>query len=195
MPETLIEKHLRKIVFLLFFFSGVAALIYEIVWTRRMVLVFGSTSFAMSTVLAAYMGGLALGSFTIGRWVDRRSDPLRIYGVLIIGAGVYAVLLSPILRAVSPVYTIVYRSLGVNFLLLTLLRFLLTFILLIIPTTMLGGTLPVLCKFMTHHPETVRINLGRLYAVNTLGAVAGCFMRFPILYVWRLKWVVKMALP
>jgi spermidine synthase len=174
-PSSFTEKHLRKIVFLLFFFSGIAGLIYEVVWMRALVLVFGSTSFAISTVLASYMGGLALGGYTIGRWIDRRDDSLRIYGLLVIGTGLYAAILLILLKIASPIYTVVYRLFGVNFTVLSICRFFICSILLIVPTTLMGGTLPVLTRFMTRHRETVRINLGRLYALNTFGAVIGCF--------------------
>ena len=176
MTESFMQKHIRKVVFLLFFFSGIAGLIYEIVWTRRLTLVFGSTTFAISTVLAAYMGGLALGSFLFGKWVDRRNDPLRMYGLLVIATGIYVLALPLLLLGVSPLYSLVYRAFGVNFVVLSFFRFLFTGLLLLIPATLMGGTLPVLSKFMTRHSETLRVNLGRLYALNTFGAVVGCFM-------------------
>lgn len=170
------KKHLRKIVFLLFFFSGIAGLIYEIVWTRALVLVFGSTSFAISTVLTSYMAGLALGGYLFGKLIDRREDQLKIYGLLVTGTGVYAVILPFILKAVSPLYSLIYRGFGVNFAVLSIFRFIISLTLLIVPTTLMGGTLPTLTRFMTRQSATVRINLGRLYSLNTFGAVLGCFL-------------------
>ena len=78
------------LVLLLFFVSGACSLIYEVVWTRMLVLVFGTSVWAVSTVLGAFMGGLAMGAFGFGRWIDRRRNPLRIYALLEAGIGVFA---------------------------------------------------------------------------------------------------------
>src|SRR5262245_22898391 len=93
----------------LFFFSGLSALIYEILWVRLLGLVFGNTVQATTTVLAAYMGGLALGSFLVGRWLDGRSeDPLRVYAVLEFGIAVCAILFPLYLAALTPAYRLLY---------------------------------------------------------------------------------------
>jgi spermidine synthase len=73
------EGNTRTIVLLLFFLSGACTLVYEIVWVRMLVLVFGTSVYAVSTVLSAFMAGLALGSALFGRLVDRRGNPMRIY--------------------------------------------------------------------------------------------------------------------
>ena len=119
------------------------------------------------------MAGFALGGYLFGKWIDHRGDPFRIYGILVISTGVLAAL-PLLLKAVLPLYTLIYRAFGVNFAVLSSFRFIISSALLIVPTTMMGGTLPTLCKFLTRHRETVRINLGRLYALNTFGAVIGC---------------------
>src|SRR5437870_874010 len=87
---------LRKAVIVLFFASGFSGLVYQVAWVRLLTPVFGVTAYAISTVIASFMGGLALGSFVAGRVIDRRRDPLRIYALLEAGIGVYA-LLTPLL--------------------------------------------------------------------------------------------------
>ncbi len=175
MRDRVLASNLRRIVFGLFFISGIAGLVYEIVWTRMLILIFGSTTFATSTVLAAFMGGLALGSYLFGKWIDKREDPLRVYALLELLTGLYALALPLILKGIAPVYVWIYRWFSLNFYALSGIRFVLCFILLIIPTILMGGTLPVLSKFMVRRRETVGINVGRLYALNTFGAVIGCF--------------------
>ena len=87
------SRTLAATVFLLFFLSGATSLVYEVVWLRQLILIFGSTLFATSAILSTFMGGLALGAFLAGRIMDRTGgSPLRIYGVREIGIGVYALI-------------------------------------------------------------------------------------------------------
>ena len=76
------DLNLRKIVLAIFFLSGFSGLVYQVVWVRMMGLVFGTTVYAVSTVLTAFMSGLALGSFLYGRFIDRGKNPLAVYGRL-----------------------------------------------------------------------------------------------------------------
>src|SRR6186713_2078750 len=87
-----------------FFLSGATALVYEVLWTRQLSLIFGVTTYAVSAVLATYMGGLALGSFLMGRVVDRVRSPLMLYAVLEACIGVYALLVPFLLAGLRPVY-------------------------------------------------------------------------------------------
>ena len=81
---------LEILILVLFFASGASALIYEVVWARRFTYVFGGSAYAIATVLAAYMAGLALGSAWFGRRIDRRGHPLMVYGILEAGIGIWA---------------------------------------------------------------------------------------------------------
>jgi spermidine synthase len=157
----------------LFFFSGAGSLVYQVVWVRMLVLVFGTTVFAVSTVLSAFMAGLALGSTYFGRLVDRRGDGLRIYAGLELLIGVCALLLLPIFAGLDSLYTGAYRLLEGHPHLFTLFRFALSFLVLLVPTTLIGGTLPVLSKFVVRRLPRVGRSVGALYAVNTFGAAAG----------------------
>ena len=82
----------------LFFFSGACSLVYQVVWVRMLMPVFGVSTFAVSIVLAAFMAGLALGSYWCGRVADRRGNGLRLYALLELGIGVFA-LVFPLLLA------------------------------------------------------------------------------------------------
>src|SRR5215813_234206 len=77
------------VILLCFFASGMSGLVYQVVWVRELVLVFGATTFAVSTVLTAFMGGLALGSYYFGKRSAHVHRPLRLYGLLEIGIGIY----------------------------------------------------------------------------------------------------------
>ncbi len=164
------------VILILFFLSGFTSLIYEVIWTRKFGLVFGVTTYAVSTVLAAFFAGLAIGSYTAGRLVDRtRLNPLRLYGVIEGLIGVYALLLPVMLGLVEKTYPMVYGRVGESFTLFTLYRFAVSFVLLVLPTILMGATLPVLSKLLVDREEVLGLNVGRLYAINTFGAVAGTF--------------------
>ncbi|MFQ6094054.1 MAG: fused MFS/spermidine synthase, partial [bacterium] len=165
----------RKTLLILFLASGVCGLIYEVVWMRMLTVVFGNTVFATSTVLAVFMAGLALGSFYFGRYIDRCGRILRVYALLEIGIGAYALFLPLLLSAITPFYIWVYRTFGTGYYALGLIRFVISFLLLLPPTTLMGATLPVLSRYFIKSRETVGKEVGLLYGLNTLGAVVGCF--------------------
>ncbi len=168
-------RPIRGPLLLLFFLSGLTGLVYEVVWTRLFSIIFGSTALAVSSVLAAFMAGLALGSRYFGRLIDRRGEELRIYGALEIGVGVSALLLLPGIAAIGWIFVEVYRAWHPSFFWMSLIRFGLSFALLVVPTALMGGTLPVLVRYWVRARDDVGRSMGHLYAVNTLGAMAGCF--------------------
>jgi spermidine synthase len=165
----------RPVVLMLFFFSGASALVYEVVWGRMLVLVFGGTSFAISTVLAAFMGGLALGSYVFGKLIDKRGHPLVVYGLLEAGIALWALLIPTLLSFLDSGYGVMYRELDPSFYVLSLLRFSLTFLVILVPTTLMGGTLPVLMRLLTATGALVGRTSALLYFANTSGAVIGTF--------------------
>ncbi len=160
----------------LFFLSGISGLLYEVAWTRMLHLLFGDTVLAVSTVLASFMAGLALGSFWSGKYVDRRPRVLALYAALEAGIGVSAVALPMVLQSLTPLYVWLYQYLHVSFWLFSIVRFLLAFCLLFVPTTLMGATLPVLSRYMVRNTATLGWRVGTLYALNTGGAVLGCFL-------------------
>ncbi|MFH1681433.1 MAG: fused MFS/spermidine synthase, partial [Candidatus Eisenbacteria bacterium] len=151
-------------------------LVYEIIWTRMLTLVFGNTVYAASTVIASFMGGLALGSFLFGRLADQRRDTLRLYGMLELGVGVFALLMPFILRGLNVVYGGLFRAFGEQPGPFFIARFFLSFALLLLPTILMGATLPVLTRFFVSRRARLGRLVANLYALNTLGATAGCFL-------------------
>ena len=169
------RRAITYIVCIALLFSGMSALIYEIVWLRLLKLVFGDTVFAVSTVLSAFMAGLAIGSYFIGRLIDRRPQyGLRYYAVMEIGIGLYALLVPLLLDSLIPVGVWLTEHYRTNFYTLGLLRFVMSFAILLPPTALMGGTLPVLVKQFAQQTSTVGRNAGRFYAINTFGAAVGC---------------------
>jgi spermidine synthase len=179
---------LFPIIAVLFFVSGATALVYEVVWLRSLLLVFGSTTFAASTVLTSFMAGLAAGSWGIGRWIDGRGRPLLVYGALEIGIGLYALASPYLLRAVEPLYRAIWVGVDLPPLLFALARFALCFLVLFLPTALMGGTLPALSRYAAELPRGMVGRVGRLYGVNTLGAFLGTLLAgFLLLPVFGLK--------
>lgn len=177
---------ISAVTFLCFLLSGGTALIYQVAWVRHMTLIFGSTAFAVSTVLTAFMAGLALGSYLLGRWIDRRGSPLLSYAGLEALIGAYALFVPLIFGALVPLYQWVWESFSPNYYLFSLIRFALAFLVLMIPTTCMGGTLPILSKFYALVPQgQLGLSVSTLYAVNTFGAVLGTissgFLLIPVL--------------
>ena len=167
-------RYIKPIVWLIFIFSGASSLIYEVIWMRQLTLIFGSTVFATSTVLTAFMAGLALGSYYFGRKIDESTQsPLRLYALLEAGIGAFCLVWPLILAALGAIYVLIHRNVTSEFYTLSLIRFVLTFGVLLIPSTLMGGTLPVLTRFFVKRLEQLGTNIGILYALNTFGAVVG----------------------
>lgn len=166
----------RLILLALFFFSGTSSLIFEVVWIRQLTTLLGNTVFAVSTVLTAFMAGLALGSYLGGRKIDQGYDPLRVYGFLEIGVGATGLLLTVALGQTGPLSVWFHQALAGTPALLVVSRHVFCFILLFVPTTMMGATLPVLGKRVVESETIVGLSMGRLYALNTFGAATGCFL-------------------
>ena len=167
-------RTIRLALLALFFLSGLSSLVFEVVWIRLLSTILGNTVHATSTVLTAFMAGLALGSYAGGRVIDRRYDPLLVYGALEIGIAVSALGLTFVLDQTGPLSIWLHQALsGAP---LALSRYLFSFVLLAVPTTLMGATLPVLARHVTASRSVLGLSLGRLYALNTLGAAAGCFL-------------------
>ena len=175
-----------------FFFSGLSSLIYEVVWMRRLALFFGSDIYSAALTLSAFMGGLTLGSLLAARYVDRLRHLLVCYGLLEICIGVYAVLFPSFLNMFSGEYRHIYQSFfetapwrynGFRTMVAT--------ITLLIPTTLMGATLPLVVKRFGESGKVGRYS-GFFYAINTLGALTGVllagFVLMPLLGVSRTTW-------
>ena len=161
------------ILLLLFFCSGVCGLIYQVLWLRLLALVFGVTVYAASTVLAAFMAGLAVGSALAGRIVSRVQRPLVVFGVAEILIGLSALLTPYALDAAAALYARVYPLTGGSLPILTAARLMTGFIVLLVPTILMGMTLPVLSASRLVRGSSFGSRVSALYAINTAGAVCG----------------------
>lgn len=190
----------RLAIIAVFFFSGAAGLVYEIVWMRSLALIFGVTTYAVATVLATFMGGLALGSYVFGGWADdRRRSPLLVYAVLEAGVGLYALLVPTMLAALRTAY-IALAQLELPYSLLAFGRAGLAGAVLLPPSMLMGGTFPILVRFLVRSQSDVGRAAGILYFVNTAGALVGCMgagffliERFGLLGTTRLTAAVSLA--
>ncbi len=158
----------------LFFLSGAAGLIYQVVWARMLTLVIGVSIFAISAVVCSFMAGLGLGSYLIGRWTQRWRDPLLAYGVIEALIGLYAAMTPWLFEATQPAYVWAFSHLGPSG--LNVFRIALSMLLLLVPTFLMGGTLPLLARVIERARMHAATGTGILYAVNTAGAVSGCFL-------------------
>lgn len=185
---------------LLLLASGAASLVFEVVWSRQLVTVFGSSSPAISTVLACYMLGMSLGSWWFGRVADRIRRHIMLFGLLELGIALWAILIPYFLRIQDSVYIHLFHS-ELSSLPAALLRFLLLIPVILPPTFLMGGTFPILCRYrLQDRKHTGRVT-GHLHAVNTLGAalgagVAGFLLipRFGLLYSSWLAIVLSLLL-
>ncbi len=159
------------IVFAIFILSGAAGLIYEIVWSRQLVLVFGNTTQAVSAILTGFFGGMAIGAAIGGRVADRVRSPLRMYGLLELVL-VVVVLVTPLtFNLIHEAYRGIYPSLeGTPA--LAIARLVLAVLALAPATILMGATFPALVRHFARS-TALSVAFGRLYSANTVGAVIG----------------------
>jgi len=166
----------RAAVLALFYVSGIAGLIYQVLWLRRLSVIFGVTVYAASTVLAAFMAGLAIGSALSGRVLGRGIAPLVAFGIAEILIGTTGLLSPVLLDAASALYVALHgttlESLGVQ----TVARLVSSLAILALPTTMMGITLPLLTAAVAQRKESAATTVSWLYALNTLGAMTGTLL-------------------
>ncbi len=174
-----------RVLFFFFFLSGFSGLVFEVVWMRQLSLIFGSSSHAVATVTAAFLGGLGLGSLLAGRLVSRLKRPLAWYGVLEALVAVSALMMPWAFQMLQDAQ---FRLLGGALLsqgVYSSIRIALVSGALLIPTMSMGMTLPILVHGITDQSKTMGQNIGTLYGLNTLGAFLGVvcagFLFLPIL--------------
>ena len=158
---------------ILFFCSGATALVYEVIWSKFLSQMFGSTIYAQTVVLAAFMGGLALGNKLFGRWADRLQKPVHAYGYLEIIIGVYAFFFPTLDTLADHIFVSIGSGIAQRTVLLLAFKGLLAVTLLLGPTILMGGTLPLLAAWLQHFTADAARRSARFYSINSLGAVAG----------------------
>jgi spermidine synthase len=159
-----------------FFGSGFAALVYETAWTRQFAFVFGSSELAVATVLAGYMAGLALGSLLAARLAPRIRRPVLAYAILELGIALTALCIPAALRGARALYVAVFTGADLadqGGLGRSLFYLACSFLILVVPTALMGATLPLLARYAVRRDDELGRRIGILYTVNTLGAVAG----------------------
>ncbi|MCB9796187.1 MAG: fused MFS/spermidine synthase [Alphaproteobacteria bacterium] len=166
------EKAIRALV-PLFFVSGATGLVYQTIWARELQLIFGTSQFAIATVLSAFMAGLAAGGFLMARHADRLTKPLWTYGAIEIVIGLYALLFPTLVDLATPLYLGFYREAQPGPVTYGLVQCVLLGALLLVPTSGMGATLPLLGRFVTTRVGAAGDRVGLLYGVNTFGAVLG----------------------
>jgi spermidine synthase len=157
---------IKKLLLITFMISGMTALIYEIIWSRQLQLIFGSTIYAVSTILTTFFAGFALGSFLFRNIADKSKNALNILILLELGIGLYGLLTLILFNLLTPIYL----ALGSP-----LLQFTILFLIIIIPTTLFGATWPVMNKIFVDK-EKLGENIGFLYFFNSFGSFLGPFI-------------------
>ncbi|MCP4214859.1 MAG: hypothetical protein GY765_09390 [bacterium] len=160
---------------ILFLFSGLISLIFQVAWLKMLLPIFGNTVWASSTLLTTFMAGLAIGSWFFGRVADRTGSPLRMYGLLEGFIGLYALLTPFIFSKLHLVYIPLYNLCGGDNVMMGLIKFALALVILLPPTICMGATLPLLARRFTRNADAAGSGIGFLYTINTVGAVLGTF--------------------
>ena len=161
--------------YIVFFVSGFCGLCYEIVWGREFHLVLGHTTYAVSAVLTAFMAGLALGSALLAGYIDRAKEPAKIYARLEIGIGAFAIAFPFFMRAYREIFIFAFPYISSGPAELAF-KFISAFVMIIIPTTMMGATFPVMSRLVVKNFESRGKSAGLIYFLNSLGGAAGCIL-------------------
>jgi len=172
MPSVIVSEVLAALS-ILFFCSGVSALIYQVLWIRLLGLTFGVTIYAAATVSASFMAGLAAGSAGAGWLADRVRRPLVWFGAAELLIGATAAASPAVLSALQQSYVRVYPSLPSSPSLLAAVRFAIAFVVLLVPTALMGATLPLVLKSSAFRTTRFSERMSLLYGMNTAGAIVG----------------------
>ncbi len=160
----------------LFFLSGFSALIYEITWTRLLLLAFGSTTLANALVVSAFMLGLGLGGLYYGSYVDRVNNSKKLFSYLQLGIGLSSFLLLLLINQLPNFYKGISKNIHLNPSISSTIIFILTFAVLFIPTFLMGGTFPVITKCYVQDENKIKNGIGLLYGFNTFGGTIGALL-------------------
>jgi spermidine synthase len=154
------------------FFAGVASLLYEVIWVRELALSLGSTALAGSTMLTAFLGGLALGSWIAGRRADTQPDPLRSLVRLELIAAVIGALSAPLLGLAGHAYVLVADGVGAGPLVATVLRVVFSLVVMLAPATLFGMAFPLASSAAARLGGPERAASG-VYAASSFGSAIG----------------------
>lgn len=173
-----------KLIYFIFFLSGMAALLYQLIWQRALFTFYGTNSESITAIVAAFMLGLGLGSL-VGGELSRRSDkPLvQLFAIIEVGIGLFGLISLPLFGAVGTL------TAGQD----AIVSGLLSFVLVVLPTGLMGSTLPLLVTALVKRDQSVGEAVGDLYYINTLGSASVCvlaaFFFFEFLGMWGSIWL------
>lgn len=183
MKESNRSNHI--ILYIVFFISGAGALIYEVVWFRMLARIFGNTVYATSTVLAVFMLGLAFGSFYFGRLADRTRRPLLLYAFLQGGIALAGLLMPLAFQFATWAHVSLFHRIPGPSSVLPFIRIFICFACLLIPTTLMGGTFPLINRHVVRRLGHLGHRMSILYGINTAGAVLGAGLSgFVLIALW-----------
>ncbi len=177
-PSTAALRHglMFGAVLAFFFTSGACGLVYQVAWTRELALLLGARAYAVSLVLSIFFLGLGMGSLWGGRLADRVRRPLLVYALFETLIGLWAVAFLGLMGPAESVVVAALRAFEFSWFSGVLLRGAAAFVLLIVPVTLMGATLPLLSRFVADDPALNGRRIGALYTLNTLGAMMGCYL-------------------
>jgi len=180
MKTATLERQASSTIFwlasLMFFLSGGTGLAYQVIWFKRFAHVWGSSSLAFASVGGSFLFGLGVGAYLLGRYADRIARPLRWYGFCELAIGIAALIIPLEIQFLVEQSAEFYWRLPGDPLLRYLLQFGVTLLVVGPPCVLMGGTLPLLIRELTARDGRLDQATGWLYAINTFGAAAGCFM-------------------
>ena len=172
--ETNPVKKTEGLFLISFFFTGICGLIYVIAWTQILRHSMGPPLFSIISILSIFLGGLTLGSYITGSYIDiRRPDPLKIYGLLVGALGIYSLFLPWFIQGMTLIYGAIYQNVRFPFYSSFLVRYLIYTPILLIPSALIGATWPVMGKLLVHSMDHLGWTTGKIFGVNTLGGAFG----------------------
>ncbi len=175
----------KKLLLIIFGISGMTALIYEMIWIRPLSLVFGTTVYAVSIIVASFILGLAIGSWIAGRFTDRLQNPLKYFALIQIAVGFFGILLLPIFALMPNAYLDLYHLTYPNQSIFMFTQIFMSMAMITIPATLMGTTLPLMMKAYSKEFTSIGKDVGKLDASNSAGAFFGTlaagFLIIPIL--------------
>ena len=160
----------------LFFASGSAALVYEVLWMKELSLLFGNSAQAAAVTLAAFFAGIAAGNAYWGRRASGLSRPLRVYGVLELGIAFSALLYFGVFYLYGALYTTLFDLLETAPIAFVFTKFFLSFMLFFPAAFFMGGTLPIMTQFLVYERQSLGKRASMIYAINTFGAATGAML-------------------
>ena len=167
---------MRLFLTFIFFASGLTGLVYQVLWMRKFSTILGTSYLAVSVVVAAFMLGLYLGAKWIGKRIDSIYNELKWYAVLEAIIGIYALALFVLLPLSEKIYVSIFQFTAQNSFLGVLLTSLLTILVLLIPTSAMGATLPLIVRHVTNRLSNFKNQISHFYGINTLGGAIGALL-------------------